>query len=127
MKVTTPRCGPVVWVQSVSEKVLEKVLRRVHGSARLEIWRVPRWRPCQGGTENAELGRRYRFEGLVKSKLQLGEVSSSVEFRANGVAKRRRRSFPLKLWTACFERGPVVWIGCRIRKGCCKTRQSSET
>ena len=45
----TPRCGPVVWVQRVSEKVLEKVLRRVHGSARLEIWRIPRWGPCHGG------------------------------------------------------------------------------
>ena len=41
--------GPLVRINKVFEEGFKEVLRRVHGSARLEIWRIPRWGPYHGG------------------------------------------------------------------------------
>ena len=53
----------VLWSGSCCEGLYSEVLRRVHGSARLEIWLIPRWGPYHGwvgGAENAERGRIHR-------------------------------------------------------------------
>ena len=48
----------VLWSRSGGEGLYSEVLRRVHGSDRLEIWLIPRWGPFHGGDGGGGLRTR---------------------------------------------------------------------